>query len=472
MASTPPPWWSSPRARPPVVRTGGRGGYGCAISRSRSPPRLVRPLRLVRPTQVGAGGPATDVTAASALPSLDSDASARLSVTCRLLSGREVASQELGLRDPIRNLRHAVANAEGCSTDGPVSPSSIDLVVNGRQLFNKETVEEAGLSDGADVLVVRVQPFQILVSSERHAAELWDGVTGDVVRSFRGHHNALKSAAFSLCGGKVITASDDFNVRIFDAARGYCTATLRHRNNVNSACFSSDSSLALTACDDGTAKLFDVASKSCIVTYRGHQNVVNTAAFTANTRNVLTGSDDGRAKLFDVETSQCVTTFSHLGDAVRSVACLPKVGAAGAEGATTASLQYLVGSDDGVARLLCEKSGRCERELRGHEDSVRSVTFSPDGSQVLTGSQDGTARLFRVSSGQCEETLRGHGDFVCSAVFSGDGLQALTASDDGHVRLFSLDGVSCLRTYDVGGEVRTAMFAPSSPVTPHVGAVA
>ncbi|KAE9385513.1 hypothetical protein BT96DRAFT_578404 [Gymnopus androsaceus JB14] len=38
-------------------------------------------------------------------------------------------------------------------------------------------------------------------------------------------------------------------------------------------------------------------------------------------------------------------------------------------------------------------SAQIGEPLEGHEDSVRSVTFSPDGTRIVSGSDDKTIRL-------------------------------------------------------------------------------
>ena len=77
--------------------------------------------------------------------------------------------------------------------------------------------------------------------------------------------------------------------------------------------------------------------------------------------------------------------------------------------------------------------------LEGHEGSVISANWSPDGKQIVTGSGDGTARIWRAD-GQGEPiVLEGHEDWVRSANWSPDGKQIVTASDDATARIWTLE---------------------------------
>jgi WD40 repeat protein len=93
-------------------------------------------------------------------------------------------------------------------------------------------------------------------------------------------------------------------------------------------------------------------------------------------------------------------------------------------------VSYLIGvasrrtptaSEDRTARIWDAATGNEIAVLRGHEGSVTSAAFSPDGSRIVTASGDRTARVWDAATGKEIAVLRGHEDAVRSAAFSPDG---------------------------------------------------
>lgn len=56
----------------------------------------------------------------------------------------------------------------------------------------------------------------------------------------------------------------------------------------------------------------------------------------------------------------------------------------------------MTASNDETARVWEARTGKLLFILRGHEGSVNSADFSPDGQRIITGSEDKTARIWTI----------------------------------------------------------------------------
>ncbi len=99
--------------------------------------------------------------------------------------------------------------------------------------------------------------------------------------------------------------------------------------------------------------------------------------------------------------------------------------------------------------------------LRGHNGSVPSVAFSPDGKQIVSGSEDNTIRVWDANKGAELMTLRGHRGSVRSVALSPDGKWIVSGSEDNTIRVWDANkGVELMTLWGHRGSVRSVALSP------------
>ena len=120
-------------------------------------------------------------------------------------------------------------------------------------------------------------------------------------------------------------------------------------------------------------------------------------------------------------------------------------------------------SHDNTVRLWDPSDGNEVRVLRGHIDKVATVAFSPDGARLVSAAQDQTARVWDVATGEELFVLAGHEQRLEAAVFRPDGQMIATGARDGTVRLWdAADGTELTVLTGHGDWVQDVAFAPDS----------
>lgn len=334
----------------------------------------------------------------------------------------------------------------------------------------------------------------LLASSAKETVHVWSVVDGRLRMVLRGHEAPITDMVFSADESRLVTVAEDRTMRLWDCTR---EGTIRIRRDppapidaitlsadvrtavisagaratlwdarraverrtltvkgrwVRDVAYTKDGQLICVASRDDRFRIFD-ANTGISLGSLGFRTDGAAAAFSPNGRLLATSSGDEQViSLWNVQGYRCRNAIEREARRVRwRPSTRPAAVLADAErhcsllfspnGRLLASPFYasiaIWDLGDGNRRVL----------LQGHRDSVRSISFSPDGHALVSGggalyprecgysrgSCDNSVRLWSVPEGVQLKVFNGHQDLVTCVAFSQDGKMIASGSRDATV---------------------------------------
>jgi WD40 repeat protein/energy-coupling factor transporter ATP-binding protein EcfA2 len=291
---------------------------------------------------------------------------------------------------------------------------------------------------------------RIVTASHDKTVRIWDAASGAQLAVLYGHGATVHNAVYSPDGKHIVTASKDKTARIWDVGTGRQLVVLSgHGDDVNSAAYSPDGSHIVTASSDKTVRIWDAAMGAQLAMFSGHSAIVYSAAYSPDGRRIVTASYDKTARIWDAVTGAQLAVLSGHDAAVYSAAYSPD------------GRRIVTASADKTARIWDATTGAQLGILSGHVGEVYSAHYSPDGRQIVTPSADKTARIWDAVTGAQLAVLSGHDNLVLSAIYSPDGRRIVTASADKTARIWDAEPNAQLAVLSGNGAtVYSASYSP------------
>ncbi|HUS67085.1 MAG TPA: protein kinase [Kofleriaceae bacterium] len=309
-----------------------------------------------------------------------------------------------------------------------------------------------------------------LVTGAKEGLAMWDAQGTQVWRVAR--PAAVQAVAFCAGGTRVVAATTQDEIALFDAATGRLLASLLEPAGApfppaaNMLGVSRDGAMVVAGDRNGMLHLWDARSARVLAAWQAHAESVSSVELSpdgaqivstsANEQSALVWDRASRRRLralphkggiyraeFSPDGRQIVTASSDSTAVVWSPDGTPRLTlgghAAGVWDATWSPDGTMIATagGEGTVQLWEEREGRLLARRVGHRGGVRRVAFHPSGRTMVSASLDGRGIIWTTEPTLRVTLLRGHGDAaVYSAEFAPSGAHVLTASGDRTARVW------------------------------------
>lgn len=197
---------------------------------------------------------------------------------------------------------HGFYTLGGCGRDGVV------VIYDKR---SSDTLHVNLEPDGANHLFYVDPDTTLVISSGLHGYEL-DLPSGVVSKRFAGHSDRVYCIMPSNDKSRVVTASADSTVKIFDRFSEkliYTSPKLDGRVYVS--CFSHHDDLVAASTSSGSIYFFDTTLTKVKMRIHAFETRINTIHYSPRGDRMVAGSEGGGAKIFDVRTGELLYSLSY-----------------------------------------------------------------------------------------------------------------------------------------------------------------
>jgi RNA polymerase sigma factor (sigma-70 family) len=233
-----------------------------------------------------------------------------------------------------------------------------------------------------------------------------DADTGKFLFGLEGHTGRIARITYSTDGKRILTASHDGTVRVWDAEGKELQRIDAHMGTkvpvtssgmqlpkeqfINrgawDAAFSRDGTKIVSGGVDGTVRVWDTDSGNSLQTLKIDRLTTMAVTFMPDGKRVVSGGSDGLIRIWDATGKEVAKFEGHT--AIISALAVTQ------DGKLLISAGY-----DKTVRVWDLATGTELRCFRGHTAVVQCVCVSPDGKSALSGGEDNTARLWALPAG-------------------------------------------------------------------------
>jgi len=395
-----------------------------------------------------------------------------------------------------------------CSQDGKVMASAgFELEVKLWDIQTEECTHTLkGHRKGIKALAISPDGKIVVSGGFDTVIRLWDLETGKCLKVLSGHTAPIRTICFSPDGDLLVSGDNEQTVKFWDVQSRECLQTWQgYVNWIWSIAMSPDGQYMASGHLDRQVRIWEIETGKCVKTLPGHRAWIWAVAFSPDGKWLASSSEDETIRICHARTGKLwkvlVPDTDEFYGIVGAIAWSPdsqrmacsfqakqvqlwnfstnQWNALPGEVTWSWSLAFnpaaqfqnypiLAGADhDGTIKIWELQTLTLMRILKGHENKVEAIAFSPDGKYLVSGSDDCTVKVWRVSTGECIQTLAEHTEGVWSIAWSPNGQTLASGCIPGDrgaiIKLWDVQTGQCLHTLQGHQHtVRSLAFTPDS----------
>jgi len=205
----------------------------------------------------------------------------------------------------------------------------------------------------------------------------------------------VTSVAISSDATRIVAGSADASAFIYPIGTASKSAVaiplIGHTGPVLSAAWSLDGQLIVTASADRSLKVWSPSDGKLLRSFAHHTEAIRVVVFRPGIEGAAqcaSGSDDRTVRIWQPASGRMVRIIRGHGGPVFALAYTPDGSA------------LLSAGKEGIVRHLDGESDQVLGEWKAHDEPIYSLAISPDGSHVATGDWTGRIKLWRFAGGQ------------------------------------------------------------------------
>ncbi|KAF7244627.1 WD repeat-containing protein 88 [Varanus komodoensis] len=325
------------------------------------------------------------------------------------------------------------------------------------------------------------------LATSGHSLPLWEGDHEKLAKIhfkiLKGHSDAVTSCHFCFEDTKVISASYDSTVKLWDIASSVSVQTFKdkHTGPISECCLSPDNKRLITASYDKTLKAWDTETgkmlwsveqdgllTSCHISHDGkyavsgsdmenallicsaedakqvtflreyHRSTVKRCRFDPHNQRVATVSSDMSIKFWDIIAQSTTITIERAHNNAIADCCFSLDG----------HFLCTAGWDENI-KLWDIRTGEFRSHgpitlEQGHIGIVGCCDISKDASVLVSGGYDKTIVIWDTQEAYKKLSLKGHGDWVTDIAISTDKKRLVSSSKDCTLRVWDIGNANAI----------------------------